>query len=377
MRILTRFIMLRFLGNFWLLFALLFVFAVSIDVLVQWEFFVDAATRLLAAAGGTGRAGFLPTIKIVVEFHAPRVFQFYQYMMPLVALGAMGFTSSAMLRHREFVAMLSAGLSMQRITWPFLLGMLVLCGLQLANQEFMLPRLATRLLMKHSELATGAQASWGIPLAADSAGTLIHADRFDPATQSLVGIYAVVRESGVVRSRIEAARGTWSAQRGGWVLEKGTEAATARAEDSPTAARASVIERWPAELLKTDLDPTTLSLRRSMLQAHMLSLRQIRELMDAGTFDQSALRRIGIGRFSSLAIALLVLVISLPFFAMREPRPILGQAVICAGVGLPLLLTAMIFIALPVHAVTPTVGVLMPVIALLPIAAWRFATMKT
>jgi len=377
MRILTRFIMFRFLGNFWLLFALLFVFAVSIDVLIQWEVFVDAATRLLTAAGGTGRAGFLPTLKLVVEFHSPRVFQFYQYMMPLVALGAMGFTASAMLRHREFVALLAAGMSMQKITWPFLLGMLVLCGLQLANQEVMLPRLATRLLMEHSELVTGVSASWALPLAPDASGTLIHAARFDPATQSLVGIYAVVREGGAVRARIEAPRGTWSAERGGWILENGVESTTARPGDSPTSARARVIERRPAEFLKTDLDPTTLSLRRNMLQAHMLSLRQIGELLEAGTFDQSALRRIAVGRFSSLAIALLVLVISLPFFAMREPRPILGQAVLCAGIGLPLLLTAMIFIALPVGAVTPTVGVLMPVIALLPIAAWRFATIKT
>jgi len=377
MRILTRFIMFRFLGNFWLLFALLFVFAVSIDVLVQWEVFVDAATRLLAAAGGAGRAGFWATLKLVVEFHSPRVFQFYQYMMPLVALGAMGFTASAMLRHREFVAMLGVGLSMQRITWPFVLGMSLLCGLQLANQEIMLPRLATRLLMKHSELVSGTAASWALPLAPDASGTLIHADRFDPATQSLVGIYAVVREDGAVRSRIEAPRGTWSAQRGGWVLEKGIESTTARPGESASVARSNVIERRPADLLKTDLDPTVLSLRRNMLQAHMLSLRQIGELLNAGTFDQSALRRIAVGRFSSLVIALLVLVIALPFFAMREPRPILGQAVLCAGLGLPLLLTAMIFIAIPVQTVTPTVGVLMPVIALLPIAAWRFATMKT
>ncbi len=377
MQILTRFIMLRFLGNFWLLFALLFIFAVSIDVLVQWEVFVDAATRLLTAAGGTGRAGFLATVKLIVEFHSPRVFQFYQYMMPLVALGAMGFTASAMLRHREIVAMLAAGLSMQRVTWPFVLGMLVLCGLQLVNQEVMLPRLAARLLMKHSELASGVAASWAVPLAPDASGTLIHADRFDPATQTLVGIYAVVREGGAVRSRIEAPRGTWSDKRGGWVLEKGTESTTARPGDSPSVGRSSVIEKRPIELLPTNLDPTTLSLRRNMLQAHMLSLKQIRELLDAGTFDQSALRRIAVGRFSSLAIALLVLVIALPFFTMREPRPILGQAVLCAGIGLPLLLTAMIFIAIPVQVATPTVSVLMPVIALLPIAAWRLAMMKT
>ncbi len=377
MPILTRFIMFRFLGNFWLLFALLFVFAISIDVLVQWEMFVDAATRLLAAAGGSGRAGFVATLKLVVEFHSPRVFQFYQYMMPLVALGAMGFTASAMLRHRELVAMLAVGMSMQRITKPFLLGMLVLCGLQLANQELVLPRLATRLLMKHSELASGVAASWALPLAPDASGTLIHADRFDPASQSLIGIYAIVRDGGAVRARIEAPRGTWSAERGGWLLEKGIESTTARPNDAQSSARASVIERRPVDLLRTDLDPTTLSLRKSMLQAQMLSLLQIRELLDAGTFDESSLRRIAVGRFSSLAISLLVLVIALPFFAMREPRPILGQAVACAGIGLPLLLTAMIFIALPMGAMTPTVGVLAPVIALLPIAAWRFATMKT
>ena len=43
MLLLDRYIIFRFLGNFALLFSLLFVFAISIDVVVQFDEFIEAA----------------------------------------------------------------------------------------------------------------------------------------------------------------------------------------------------------------------------------------------------------------------------------------------------------------------------------------------
>ena len=379
MRILTRFILLRFLGNFFLLFSLLFIFAISIDILIQWETFVSSAEKIESAKSGVEQsASILAVAKLILSFHGPRVFQFYQYMMPLVALGAMGFTASAMLRAREFVAIMAVGISLRRAVFPMIMGMGILCLLQVANQELILPRLAARLLLEHGDMVRGTVRTWGIGLAADSQGCLIHAESFDPATETLNGLYAVERtKEGAVVRRIEAPRAKWSSQKRAWMLENGRAGVPTGPADVPTGERSPVFLDQPIESFQTDLDPDTLRLRQNLLYAHMLSLAEIADLARNSAFAPTALRRFTTGRFASLLVGLLVLAISIPFFALREPSPILKQAVSCAALSLPILLTAMIVIALPLPSLPPTVGVILPVVVLLPIAVWRIVTMKT
>ncbi|MSQ90702.1 MAG: LptF/LptG family permease [Phycisphaerales bacterium] len=379
MGILTRSILLRFLGNFFLLFGLLFVFAISIDVLIQWDKFVAAATAVeRAGKSPAGSASILGVAKAILNFHGPRVFQFYQYMMPLVALGAMGFTASAMHRNREFVAILSAGISMRRAVAPMILGMGLLALLQAANQELLLPRLAPRLLLEHGDMVRGVAPTWGIEMVADSEGRLIHAASFDPSTQVLTRLYVVERtpEGGVVR-RIEAASAKWSPEKRVWNLVNGKMGVPAGPTDAPTGSRGRVFLDQPIDSFATDLDPETLSLRRHRLYAHLLSLAEIAELSRNSAVDAGSLRRFAVGRFAALVVGILVLVISIPFFALREPTPILRQAVLCSAVSLPILLIAMVVMTVPLPSVAPTVGVVLPVVLLIPFAAWRIAAIKT
>ncbi|MSR69856.1 MAG: LptF/LptG family permease [Phycisphaerales bacterium] len=379
MRILDRHILLRFLGNFFLLFGLLFVFAISIDIIIQWEKFMDVAAALDPPnAAGEKRATTLGVAKVIMGFHGPRIFQFYQYMMPLVALGAMGFTASAMHRSREFTAMLAAGVSLRRAVVPIVGGMTILCALQGANQEFVLPHLAPRLLLEHSDLIRGVVPTWSIALAADSRGSLIHAAKYDPAKRMLTGITIVERtpQGGVAR-RIEAASATWDSQQRAWILVQGKLGVPSQPNDAPASERPSVFNDQPIASFATDLDPDTLSLRHHRLHAHMLSLKEISELTRTSAVDPGSLRRYAVGRFAALAIAVLVLVICIPFFALREPAPLLRQAVHCAAIGLPLMLTSMVIITVPLSAFTPTVGVMLPVALLIPVAAWRLVAMKT
>lgn len=379
MRILDRHIVLRFLGNFFLLFGLLFVFAISIDIIIQWEKFMDVAAALNPPdATGARTSTAVGVAKVILGFHGPRVFQFYQYMMPLVALGAMGFTASAMHRSREFTAMLAAGVSLRRALLPMVVGMLLLCALQGANQEFVLPRLAPRLLLEHRDMIRGVVPTWSIALAADSRGSLIHAANYDPSKQMLTGLSIVERTAqGGVARRIEATSATWNAEQRVWILVQGRVGVPSQPNEAPARERPSVFNDQPIASFATDLDPDTLSLRHHRLHAHMLSLKEIAELTRTSAVDPGALRRYAVGRFAALAIAVLVLIICMPFFALREPAPLLRQAVCCAAVGLPLMLTSMVIITVPLSAFTPTVGVMLPVALLIPVAAFRLVAMKT
>ncbi len=379
MRIVDRHILARFLGNFALLFALLFVFAISIDIIIQWDKFVDAANRVAASRDAASKgASTFEVLALILSFHGPRVFQFYQYMMPLVAMGAMGFTASAMHRNREFTALLASGISLRRAVLPIVLGMLLLCGLQIANQEFAIPRLAPRLLLDHSDLQNGVARTWSVPLATDSSGRLIHASSYDPTTETLSGVYVVERTpDGAVARRIEATSAKWSSERGTWILKDGRAGAPTKPGGEPTGERTPVFVDSPLATLDSDLDPKALQLRQHAMFAHMLSLREIAQLAEGSAVDPGALRRFAVGRFSALAVAICMLLISIPFFALREPANLLAQSVKCAAFGLPLLLMAMVLLSVPLERVPPTVGVILPVACLLPVAAWRLAVIKT
>ncbi len=379
MRILTRFILLRFLGNFALLFAFLFLFGISIDVIIGWGYFTAAADRIATAKAGMAQeGGFFGVLRLILEFHGPRIFQFYQFMMPLIALGAMGFTASAMMRSRELVALLAIGVSMRRAVMPMLLGMAILCVLQLVNQEFLVPHLRERLLLAHNDIGRTVVKTMSLPLTTDSQGRLIHAARFDPSTETLTGLYALERSpEGAVVRRIEALSATWSQQQHAWILHGGKSGVPRESTETPSGERRAMFVDQPIELLATDLDPKTIALRQRFLMRQMLSSSEVAELSRSSAFDPSSLARLTVGKYASLLIGFLVVAISIPFFALREPVPLLPQAVRCAAVGVPLILTGMIVVALPLSPLTPTVGVFLPVALLIPVAVWRFAFIKT
>ena len=76
MWLIDRHILVRFLANFVILFALLFIFAASIDVMLNLDRFVNEARRLAGADGGSVVRSLL-LVKVIANFQGPRVFEFY------------------------------------------------------------------------------------------------------------------------------------------------------------------------------------------------------------------------------------------------------------------------------------------------------------
>ena len=112
MNLLDRHIIARYLANFVLLMGLLFVFAISIDVVVQFDRFADAARERTSSTGEN--YAFVLGLAIL-DFHGPRIFQFFAFMTGLVGIGAAGFTLVQMHRTRELVAIMAAGVPLQRV----------------------------------------------------------------------------------------------------------------------------------------------------------------------------------------------------------------------------------------------------------------------
>ncbi len=131
-------------------------------------------------------------------------------------------------------------------------------------------------------------------------------------------------------------------------------------------------------LYATDLDPQVLTMRRYRQFATMLSLGQIREMLQTpGVVDSDDLVRFALARFTTLLINMLVLVMTLPYFLLREPASLLRNSVLCAGMAVPAMMGALLAFAVPFPGIAPAVGVFIPVLVLTPVALFMATMLKT
>ncbi len=369
MNLLDRHIIARYVSNFVLLFGLLFVFAISIDVVVQFDRFSDAARM---RAEETSSAYSLVLAQAILDFHAPRIFQFFAFMTGLVGIGAAGFTLVQMHRSRELVAIMAAGVPLQRVAAAILAAQLGIVLLQLADQELVLPRLAARLVREHDSILRPGVETFEAPLMRDGDGDLLYAREVDPRSGEATSILVLERDSdGRAVSRITADRGVWDESVEGWRLEEGVRMET-ESDEGRTAVR-STIELW-----ETDLSPQMLMARRSLNFAQMLSLGQLRDLRDAGGSNDGRLERTIFGRFSGALINLLVPIVAIPFFLARNPGlAMLSRSLQAAMVAIPLLIGSLAAMTVAIPGLPAGVGAFLPVALLLPVAIARMAYLET
>jgi lipopolysaccharide export LptBFGC system permease protein LptF len=372
--LIDRYIVRRFLANFVILLGLLFVFAISIDLLLQLDKFVEVAKATTGPDGGFVEQ-MSALVAIVVNFHAPRVFQFYAYMLGLLSVGAMGFTLAQMHRHRELVAVLASGVRLHRIAAPILCAALGLNLLQLANQELVLPRLAPLLIRSHGDIGQKGAEAFEVRFTSDGKGNLLQAPSFDPITDTLTLPTFLERdEAGRTVRRVTADQGTWDGSAGAWRLENG-RAITPQASGTGTT---TVLVGQPLNRYPTDLGPEVLKVRRYREYATMLSLGQIRRMLQTpGVVDADALVRFALARFATVLINMMVLAMTLPFFLLREPASLLRNSLLCAGTAIPTMLGALLGFAIQFPGIPPALSVFLPVLVLLPVCLFMVSLIKT
>lgn len=385
MTLIDRYILGRFLANFVILFTLLFLFAVAIDLILALDRFIEAAQE--AGGAEAGLIAFWATFaRLAINFQSPRFFQFYAYLHGLVAVGAMAFTLAQMHRHKELVAILASGVSMHRVAMPFVVGVFLLSILQLLNQELFLPKVAPLLLRDHGHIGRESVDEFPVRFTPDGKGNLLQAPSFDPRTETLHWPTFLERdERGRTIRRITAETATWTSRPvdgrpvEGWRLTGGREVTLRDAEQSPGAG--SLSQRG-LEFYSTDLSPRVLIVRHYGEFATMLSLRQIRHMLDTpGVAEQPSLLRLlsrhRYSRFSAVLVNVLVMWMALPTFLLRQPANLLLRSLLCAGITLPAMLGAAIFMMADLPGIPAAVGVFLPVAVFIPIVLGQWTYVRT
>lgn len=373
MSILDRSIARQFLFNALTLLAILFALIVIIDFSLNFDEYLRVAEEKARAAqeASTVRVGAL-TAWIVFDLWWPRLFQLYSYLFGLVLVGALGFTATQMVKNREMVAILAGGMSLWRVARPILVVSLGFCLLSVANRELALPELAPLLTRDKKQAGTRDLAAMGQALCADGRGNLFFIKSFDPQTGTVEGLYCWERdETGLLSRRIFARTATY--RDGAWNLTD----ATAQVR---TSSGGGAIQ--PVTRLETDLDPTTLKLRRFEGFGNNLSTPQLAELISryraqpqppALRIDQ--LSRVQWARVSDALSIMLTLLICLPFFLRREPANMVVQSLVCAPVALGALVLG---VAGPnVPGLPAELSSFIPVMVLAPIAVAAVSSVRS
>jgi len=375
MRILDRYVVSRFLWNFVALFGALYLFGVAVDVVISTSKFLEAAD----IAVRDGRAGSRLTgfVIMLLDFHGPRVFQFFQFMVGMVSVGAMGFTFAQMHKARELTAMMAAGIDLRRVGACVLVAAAALNAMQLVNQELVLPRLAPKLVRFHSDMIANRGSAFPVPLTRDASGLLLQADSFDPDTGVMTGLVALERDDrGRARTRVSAPSATWDAVREAWILKQGKAIRLPDGPGQSIGGDAGDFER-PVDEVRTNLGPESLLTRRFRIYGQMLSTPQLLELRDGGGGDRVQAGRLLAARALGPVVNLLVLVAALPYFLLREPRNLLQQSLRAAAFAVPVSITALTLTTLPMPGLPPLLGCALPAALLLPVAAWRFSALRS
>ena len=363
------------LVNFIVLFALFYLLGAVIDIIVNLDEFDTIAGDL--AEGGTIVSHIFVLVKVAIEFEGPRLFQVFAHLHGVIAIGAMAFTAATMHKAREFVAIMAVGISLRRISVPFMLVMAGISLVALLNQEYILPKVAPLLLRDHGESGEQSAGSFRIPLTPDQNGTLLIAPLLDPETGELTDPTFVERdERGRMIKQIQATTATWdSATNAGWILEEGFSVDIMFDDDT---SQASITMPDPIDYYTTELSPHMLTLRRYGQYIGMLGMSQLNNMLHAaGSFDAQMLRRHWYSRFASIAMNLLAMAIVIPLFVTRDPVNMSQQAVKCGAISLTILFGSMVVMLMPIEGIPAMVSVFLPAIVLFPVVLLRIVSQRT
>ncbi|MAV54342.1 MAG: hypothetical protein CMJ28_00120 [Phycisphaerae bacterium] len=352
----------RFLGNFVLLFGLLFLMATSLDTLMTFH-------RYLRVASGEGFARFLHAFGLVLDFQLPRLFQLYALLWSPAVLGAAGFTLVRMQRHREIVGLQAAGVSRSSLLRPIAEGTLILLSLQVLNQEFMVPKLAPLLARTQGDIGQDAIRAFAVPPTPDGDGRLWCAASCDTTQGMMYNVLVLERDpTGRTVRRIEASSAQWSDD-GFWNLSHGFAIDLSELPRPPR----------PVESLQSDIDPMILLARHRSQFAALFGWtdisRTLKRLQNGGSEVrpvQDRFRRQYSAHFSALFAGFI-----LPFFVLPSllgPRPDglvrAGGRAIIFGLGGYVFIWGSMLVDVP--GFSPEVGPYLPTLLLCPlaVAAW-------
>lgn len=374
MTILDRYIAKQYLINVVALTVILFSFVVVIDASLNIDRFITHASELSVRNTGHDPSvirKWVVTILLIADFWWPKLLQLYNFLIGMILVGAMGFTFAQMTRHREFIAMMAAGIGLHRAVRPVILVALAFTALQALNTELVIPRIAPMLVREHGDIGSRQLGTAAVPLTLDGSGRLFRAASFDADADTLQGVYILERDDQGKASRVITADSAVYKD-GAWRLTGGQVQLRGSGVIDPP---------HPIDLIESTLTPDELRMNRYESYSQALSFAQVSQMLDRDTLTDPDKRarytRIKWGRFAVMISSMLALVISIPYYITREPKNMVLQSLKCAPIAIIALIGGILGASASIPAVPPAISVFIPVMILSVIAVAQVSSLKT
>jgi len=365
MKILDRYILRQFLVNLVILTLVMMVLFVLVDLIVDLDEFLDAGKAHADRWGNRHVA----TVMTVLGYYGPLVPLLYTYFCGLLVVAATGFTLSAMQRSRELVAIVASGVSLFRVAAPILAAGIAFNALAVPLQEFVVPRLVNELARKKNTLSDAAAERRPVYYAVDERGNLLSAGHFDAARGQLDHVTILERdERSITTRRISATKGIWNEEYHRWRLVM-AQVSVPQLDTELSAPRPEMDERI---VFPTQLSPTVLRARQEAATMRLLSLASLQALQtnDAIAEQRAQITQVIWSRFSTLVVNVLILVMTLPLFLVKQPAHFVGQAAQAAAVAIGSWGGAMMTMQISTAALNPVASAWLPVVIYLPLSVY-------
>jgi len=375
MKTLDRYIIRLFVINFVILLVVMMILFVLIDVIIDLDEILRAGQTWVKA--GVFSSEIMATLWVIWDFHYPMMLLILVYLAGLLVVGATAFTLSGLSKTGELVAMVTSGISMYRIAAPILVCGCLISALMLPLQEYVIPKLAPKLIRSKTQMQYGKLQTIGIGYARDGNNNLLSAAEFKyDGVDSVLGRVSILvrNKQGIPQRRITADQAVWNQKKGGWDLVGG---------HSQPLDRTGLVVGYVGEgsrvetFFKTSLTPEVLQAHRASDYLSMLSFRELRQLSKNPAMDGKALQQIIHSRISLVVLNVLVLVMSLPFFLRREPGGSIVYGLMAAGVSMATFFGGFMLMQVGFEHFNPLAAAWLPVVIFLPISAAVLQMTKT
>jgi lipopolysaccharide export system permease protein len=298
-RILDRLLFAAFLKAYAICLVSLLSLYVVIDLFMNLE---DFAAHV---------SGILPVIQNIVKYYGYKVVQIFDRLCEAIVLLAAAFTVAWVQRNNELLPLLSAGVPTRRVILPVLVGAACLIALGVANQEFLIPRIADALLADRDDPL--GEKTLVVAGAYDSTGIHVEGSEARRNGMTVRPLFVTVPETladGLLHLTAKEARYVPAEpgrrESGGWLM---------------TGVNPPVVENLPPTLIQ--LDPGQYFLKTTDVDFDVLT-RNRQWFMFASTSRlRELLSRPDARRLAALAVQ----------FHMRLTRPILGLLLVVLGLS--------------------------------------------
>ena len=304
MKILDKYIAKNFLIGYAIAFCVLLGLRIMIDLFVNLDEFTEHMDM-----------GTFAVIKNISSFYCLNGLVYFRDFAGMITVVAASFSLGKMIRSNELVAIIASGISLKRVIAPIIMLSLILTGLLVIDQEFLIPPFADKLVRSQDDLP--GEETYDVWFLSDNNGSLICSERFNVKTSTLEKPTIIVRtrkaQSAIwnVTGKISADKAIYDYKENRWDLIGGklTE-------------KDSVKQSQPITFYASDITPKDIPVRRSARNKTLLSSRQLSALAQQGTKikDRAELYSQKHFRITDPFINLVMLMVSLPILVRRDPK---------------------------------------------------------